>query len=133
MIAIFLHSTDPASITQSPVDVTVNQSFRAQFECTAYGNPIPQVVWSRLGNDDLSNNTDVTTVTAVVDLYTIMSYLVINSTERFHDHGVYTCTAHNNVDNDIDVVSVQGAELVVQGKIMHIYPVLAILILLCYT
>jgi len=107
----FLCSTDPATITQPPVDVTVNQSFAAQFECTAYGNPIPQIVWSRPGNDNLS---DVMTITNV---YTIVSFLVINSTKRFHDQGEYSCTAHNNVDNNIGTVSVRSAELVVQGEV----------------
>ena len=110
--------TDPANITQPPVDVTVNQTFSAQFNCTSFGNPIPQIVWSRVGDDDLSDNTDIITVTTMVDsnMYTVTSSLVINSTERFRDQGVYNCTASNGVANNVGAVNVQSAELVVQGK-----------------
>ncbi|XP_065904077.1 hemicentin-1-like [Dysidea avara] len=108
---------DPANIiTQPPVDVTVNQTFSVQFDCTSFGNPIPQIVWSRVGDDDLSDNTDIITVTTMVDsdMYTVTSSLVINSTERFRDQGVYNCTATNGVTNNVGAVNVEGAELVVQ-------------------
>ena len=45
----------------------------------------------------------------------ITSFLMINSTDRFRDEGVYNCTAINNITNNIGAVNVQGAELVVQG------------------
>ena len=112
-------STVPANITQPPVDVTVNQTFSAQFDCTSFGNPIPQLVWSRVGDDDfLNDNTDMITVTTMVDsdMYIVTSSLVINSTERFHDQGVYNCTASNGVANNVHAVNVKHVELVVQGK-----------------
>ena len=110
--------TDSANITQPPVDVTVNQTFSSQFNCISFGNPIPQIVWSRVGDDDLSDNTDIITVTTMVDsdMYTITSSLVINSTERFRDQGVYNCTASNGVADNVGAVNVQSAELVAQGK-----------------
>ena len=46
----------------------------------------------------------------------ITSFLMINSTDRSRDEGVYNCTAINNVTNNIAAVNVQGAELVVQGN-----------------
>ena len=122
-IFIFYYfSTDPANITQPPVDVTVNQTFSAQFDCTSFGNPIPQIVWSRVGDDDLSDNTDIITVTTMVDsdMYTVTSSLVINSTERFRDQGVYNCTASNGVANNVGAVNLQSAELIVQGKCDHV-------------
>jgi len=75
-------------------------------------------VWSRIGDNDLSDNTDIITVTEMVDseMYTVTSFLVINSTERFSDQGVYTCTASNGVANNIGAVDVQSGELVVQGE-----------------
>ena len=75
-------------------------------------------MWSRVGDDDLSDNTDIITVTTMVDsnMYTVTSSLVINSTERFRDQGVYNCTASNGVANNVGAVNVQSAELVVQGK-----------------
>ena len=46
----------------------------------------------------------------------ITSFLMINSTNRSHDEGVYNCTAINNITNNIAAINVQGAELVVQGN-----------------
>jgi len=111
------YCTDPANITQPPVDVTVNQTSSAQFDCTSFGNPIPEIVWSRVGDDDLSNNTDIVTVTTMSDMYTVTSSLFINSTNRSRDEGVYTCTASNGVANNIGAVNTQSGELVVQGNL----------------
>ena len=116
---VTLLSIDPANITESPVDLTVNQSFSAQFSCTAFGNPIPQIVWSRDDNSNITDNEeDTISVTTVNnnDQYMITSFLMINSTNRSRDEGVYNCTAINNVINNIAVVNIQGAELVVQGN-----------------
>ena len=80
---------------------------------------MPQIVWSRVGDNDLSDNEGETiNVIAVVnmDQYTVTSFLTINSTVRSRDAGMYDCTAINNVTNDIGAVNIQSAELVVQGK-----------------
>jgi len=115
----YCSTIDPANVTQPPIDITVSQTFSAQFDCTSFGNPIPQIVWSRVGDDDLSNNTDIITVTTMVnsDMYTVTSSLVINSIERFSDQGVYTCTASNGVANNIGAIDVQSSGLVVQGEL----------------
>ena len=114
-----LFSTDPANIIESPADLTVNQSFSAEFSCTAFGNPIPQIVWSREGDSDLSNNVDTISVFSMVNdiQYIITSILLINSTMRSHDAGMYNCTAVNSVPNNINADNMQIAELVVQGKL----------------
>ena len=116
---VTLLSIDPTNITESPVDLTVNQSFSAQFSCTAFGNPIPQIVWSRDDNANITDyEEDTISVTTVDnnDQYMITSFLMINSTDRSRDEGVYNCTAINSVINNIGAVNVQGAELVVQGN-----------------
>ena len=115
-------STDPADIIESPVDLrlSVNQTFLAQFSCTAFGNPIPQIVWNRISDSDLSDNEGETiSVTAMIDYdqYTITSFLTINSTNRSRDEGIYNCTAINNVINDISAVNIQNAQLIVQGRL----------------
>jgi len=115
-------STDPADIIESPVDLrlSVNQTFLAQFSCTAFGNPIPQIVWNRISDSDLSDNEGETiSVTAMIDYdqYTITSLLMINSTNRSRDEGIYNCTAINNVINDISAVNIQNAQLIVQGRL----------------
>ena len=111
--------TDPANVTESPVNLTVNQSFSAEFSCTAFGNPIPQIVWSRDEDSDLSDNVDTISVNAMVNdtRYTITSVLLINSTMRSRDARKYNCTAVNNVPNNINADNNQIAELVVQGKL----------------
>ena len=114
-----LYSTDPANITESPANLTVNQSFSAEFSCTAFGNPIPQIVWSRDEDSDFSDNVDTINVLSMVNdtQYTIKSILLINSTMRSHDAGMYNCTAMNNVPNNINADNIQIAELVIQGKL----------------
>ena len=116
---VTLLSIDPANITGSPVDLTVNQSFSAQFSCTAFGSPIPQIVWSRDDNDNITDNEEDTINVTTVDnndQFMITSFLMINSTNRSRDEELYNCTAINNIINDIAAVNVQGAELVVQGN-----------------
>ena len=55
-IHIIVFTLDPANITESPANLTVNQSFSAEFNCTAFGNPIPQIVWSRDEDSDFIDN-----------------------------------------------------------------------------
>ena len=114
------YSTDPANITESPANLTVNQSFSAEFSCTAFGNPIPQIVWSRDEDSDLiDNEEDIISVNTMIDVdeFIVTSILLINSTNRSHDAGMYNCTAVNNVPNNINADNNQVAELVVQGKL----------------
>ena len=121
MVALF--STDPANITESPANLTINQSFSAQFSCIAFGNPIPQIVWSRDEDSDLSDNVeDTINVNTIIDdeEFIITSILQINSTNRSHDAGMYYCTAVNNVPNNINADNIQITELVVQGKLFSL-------------
>ena len=121
---VTLFSTEPANITESPANLTVNQSFSAEFSCTAFGNPIPQIVWSRDEDTDFSDNVDTVNVFSMVNdiQYTITSILKINSTMRSRDAGMYNCTAVNNVPNNINADNIQIAELVVQGKLFSLMP-----------
>ena len=113
------YSTDPANITESPADLTVNQSFSAEFSCTAFGNPIPQIVWSRDEDSDFSDNVEDISVNTMIDVdeFIVTTILLINSTNRSHDAGMYNCTAVNNVPNNINADNNWVAELVVQGKL----------------
>ena len=117
-----IFSIDPANITESPVNLTVNQSFSAEFSCTAFGNPIPQIVWSRDEDSDLIDNVDTISINTMVNdtQYTITSILLINSTMRSRDAGMYNCSAVNNVPNNINADNIQIAEVVVQGKLVSL-------------
>ena len=115
------YSTDPANITESPANLTVNQSFSAEFSCTAFGNPIPQIVWSRDEDSDFDDIDTINVFSMVNDIqYAITSILLINSTMRSRDAGMYNCTAVNNVPNNINADNIQIAELVVQGKLFSL-------------
>ena len=118
-----LFSTDPANIIESLANLTVNQSFSAKFSCTAFGNPIPQIVWSRDDTELSDNEGDTISVNTMVNdtQYTITSILLINSTMRSRDAGMYNCTAVNNVPNNINADNIQIAELVVQGKLFGLF------------
>ena len=52
--------------------------------------------------------------------YTITSILLINSTMRSHDAGMYNCTAVNHIPNNINADNIQIAELIVQGKLFDL-------------
>ena len=115
-----LSTTDPANITDPPVKVIVNQSSSAQFGCIAFGNPIPQIVWSKVGDNDLSNNEEETinvTQTVNSNEYIVISFLTINTTIRSRDEGMFYCTAVNNVTNSIGADNIQSTRLVVQGEL----------------
>ena len=118
-IHITVFTLDPASITESPANLTVNQSFSVELNCTAFGNPIPQIVWSRDDTELSDNEEDTISVNTMVNdtRYTITSILLIISTIRSRNAGVYNCTAVNNVPNNINADNIQISELVVQGKL----------------
>ena len=119
---VYFIPTDPANITESPANLTVNQSFSAEFSCTAFGNPIPQIVWSRDDMELSDNEEDTISVNTITDIdeFIIMSIIMINSTNKSSDAGVYNCTALNNIPNNINADNIQIAELVVQGKLFGI-------------
>ena len=72
------------SLLQSPVETTVNQSQTAILKCSADGNPIPQIRWSRMNSRLPVGRQKVESSGA----------LVLKDV-RSEDEGVYSCEAKN--------------------------------------
>ena len=88
-------------VTISPPQLTVNESNTAALFCSATGNPVPQVSWSRVSASLPSNRTNLTSdgLIQIVDA-------------RLEDAGKYKCVARNILGKDE-----QTARLVVQSKL----------------
>ena len=79
--------------------------------CTAFGIPLPNIVWStdHFKEDQFVVNT---TTNSAEDGFTVTSILTINSVS-FYDTGDYNCTA-SNAANGID------SPLLVATRTMHL-------------
>lgn len=119
-----MNSTDPASITQSLVNLVRNQTFNAVFTCIVQGIPRPVIRWSR-SPPTANNFTNLTNSTKFIiseDLEvdslnqnTITATLEITSLVKLEDDGYYRCTATNGIDNFIDSQDTSTANLLIQG------------------
>ena len=77
-------SISAASLLQRPLETTVNESQTAILKCTADGNPIPLVTWSKI-NCSLPVGRHVVESSGAL--------IVKNVTPK--DKGVYSCKAEN--------------------------------------
>ena len=98
-----LSNSDPPHIQDSPLDLTVNQSSQAIFNCTAHGNPVPTISWTGPGNFTAENTARTN--------FTVLSVLTINSAVRALHEGLYTCSANNGIRPS----SRSSATLTIQG------------------
>ena len=98
-----IHPAQPF-IRGPPVDLTVNQSSRATFSCTAQGNPVPTISWT-------GPSASFTTEDTLGTNFTVLSVLTIDSAVRALHEGAYTCSASNGVGPS----PISSAALTVQG------------------
>ena len=99
-------SISAPSLLQSPVKTTVNESQTAILKCTAGGNPLPQVTWSKL-------NSSLPVGRHVVE----SSGTLIVKDVRPGDDGVYSCRAENLLGSINATV-----KLAVQCKLLCVFP-----------
>ena len=95
-------------IRDPPVDLTVNQSSPATFNCTAQGNPVPTISWT-------GPSANLTTEDTPGTNFTVSSVLTIDSAVRALHEGVYSCSASNGVGPSPS----SSATLTVQGTPHH--------------
>ena len=96
-------NSDPPHIQDPPLNLTVNQSSQAIFNCTAHGNPVPTISWTGPGNFTVENTARTN--------FTVLSVLTINSAVRALHEGLYTCSANYGVGQS----SRSSATLTIQG------------------
>ena len=88
-------------VTITPSQLTVNENNTAALFCSATGNPVPQVSWSRVNGSLPSNRSKITSegLMQIIDI-------------RLEDAGKYKCSAQNILGQDE-----KAANLVVQSKL----------------
>ena len=94
-------SISAPKVTITPPQLTVNESNTAALFCSATGNPVPQVSWSRVNGSLPSNRTKVTSdgLMQIADVH-------------LEDAGKYKCVARNILGQHEKATS-----LVVQSKL----------------
>lgn len=97
---VFLCSTVPSSLDFHPVNVTVNESSSAAFQCNASGDPKPTVTWFKYDTQLSSGGR------FVIDENSLTILRVVAS-----DSGAYSCNVSNGLDTHVGV-----AHLIVQGE-----------------
>lgn len=97
---VFLCSAVPASLDFRPVNVTVNESSSAAFQCNASGDPKPIVTWFKYGMQLSSGGRFVIDGNSLTIIRAVAS-----------DSGAYSCNVSNGLDTDVGV-----AHLIVQGE-----------------
>ena len=98
---ILIHS-DPPSFTDHPLDTNGTVSASLHLNCTVYGHPIPDIIWTKDGSnivDDIYLGSGMR--------YFITDPIVLSATERmgmltienlnYDDNGLYTCRANNTL------------------------------------
>lgn len=95
----FLFSV-PASLDMHPVNMTVNESSSASFQCNASGDPKPVVTWFKGGTQLAAGGRIVIGGDSLTILSTVAS-----------DAGQYSCNVSNGLSSHVGI-----AYLLVQGE-----------------
>ena len=112
----FISILDGPSFEQSPKDLKIIVGKNASFSCVATANPNPTINWTFGGHQLPGGNDRIGTSEGG-------GKLTISSVER-DDAGSYTCNAHNNVNDQGNLVTktiTSTAKLVVIGKRKFFY------------
>ena len=116
--SLSLH-TDPAHITTSSTNFTVNETDAVTLHCWAVGFPAPSITWSLVRSGQSTILTDVLTETVNgTGGSQLMRTQVVLSSVQVEDGGVYMCHASNTVPGSDDVIgiAVSSFSLTVQSK-----------------
>ncbi|GMR60697.1 hypothetical protein PMAYCL1PPCAC_30892, partial [Pristionchus mayeri] len=102
----------PPAFVLRPQDLTVDQGGRAQFECTASGQPNPAIYWSKEGSASVlfpghTSSDGRITVSQTGELHL--------SDVRPHDEGNYICAAINSAGSSVATTS-----LMITGKTLEL-------------
>ena len=97
-VSIFFFDADSPTIVAITSNQTVNESDVVNLNCTADGNPSPNITWIK-----------------VFDNSSVSFPLIVTSKK---DEGIYRCISDNGVGNPI----LKETAIVVQGKLLiHVY------------
>ncbi|KAI8509365.1 hypothetical protein Bbelb_132130, partial [Branchiostoma belcheri] len=101
----------PATVTQHPMDQTIDVGGQVTFTCSSTGVPTPAITWyndsSAITRGQISDNV----IEVIGQNYAVTSILTITSVGR-EDNGVYKCASSNA--NGVYTVTSQAARLTVR-------------------
>ena len=103
-----------------PKEFTINQTQYANFTCTAFGIPVPQLTWYKGNSTSAVQETNLLMVisevfTNTTGLNHVRSQLIFPMALRT-DQSSYTCVAVNNITNFLDTPENKSTLLNVQGR-----------------
>ena len=113
-------SLDPPNVDVSPKEFTVNQTQPANFTCTVFGIPLPQLTWFKGNSSTAVQQTDLLVITIETfsnstGLSLVRSQLVFPEALRT-DQSSYTCVAINNITNLLSTPENGITQFYVQGN-----------------
>ena len=110
---------DPAHISNSSLNLTVNETAAVPLHCWGVGFPAPSITWSLVRNGQSLILTNVTSETAnsTGGSQLVRTQLMLSSAQP-QDQGVYTCHAHNSIPGSNDTIgsATTSFSLIVQSK-----------------
>ena len=140
LLLLFL---DPANITLSPINPTVNETSDAILTCTGFGIPTPTINWFTNNSlldvgsayssgssvmefgfplSNVSGEIEITTSTRTSSGQTIVvSKLRILFVMKSEENVSYTCVGTNNIVNNINATDSITVTLTVQGTLHVTY------------
>ena len=105
-----------------PKEFTINQTQYANFTCTAFGIPIPQLTWFKGDSTSAVQQTNLLMVTNEVFTNTtglghVRSQLIFPMALRT-DQSSYTCVAVNNITNLLTTPENGTTQFYIQGTVI---------------
>ena len=111
--------TDPPNVDVNPKQFTVNQTQSANFTCTAFGIPLPQLTWFKGNSPTPVQESEVLVVS--VKSFSNRTGLSLVRSELFFpealrtDQSSYTCVGINNITNLLESPENRSTVFYVQG------------------
>ena len=99
--SFFFPKVPPAIVVRPPISNTVEAENSVEFGCVAYGNPIPNIYWSRPGCSNIKNSSaenvfvynSMVTVNNITMRKSVLQICSITTT----DEAEYGCGADNGI------------------------------------
>jgi hypothetical protein len=109
----------PNVTTEEPIEVIVNQTQEAIFNCTAYGIPAPNITWIKVSDGLMLDDSikDIQITTSLISSTVRHSMLRFISTLKT-DESFYTCVGSNGVTNVIGSPERSNVSLLVQVPVV---------------
>ena len=116
---LYLFNSDPSNVSAvGPVELIVNHTQMAEFQCESFGIPVPNITWIKVSNDSVlsASTNDIEITEEIMNSFTCVSNLTFLNTTRT-DQSEYTCVGSNGIMNVIGSPENDTVSLLVQGEL----------------